>query len=134
MRSLTCCTSVALWVLGAADDRTVMVGMPKVERRTWKDGPEAAPTVDFTSSYHADPHTALGLELFAIPTLSLRASRSVVCALVLGAVAVGGYARAAVHCAYLHYLSHQATRSRSLCVNSSLRLAMIAALASSIVK
>jgi len=48
---------------------------------------EAAPTVDDTLCHHAHPDLALGLELFAVAALRLGASRLVVLACVLGAVA-----------------------------------------------
>lgn len=84
--------------------------MPKVERCAWKYWLEAAPAVDLTCSYHANPHATFCLELFAVPTFSLCASRPIMCALMLGAVAVVSDARAFMHSAYLHQLGHQIAR------------------------
>lgn len=68
---LACCASVAVRVFRASDYASIMVVMPQVERVSGMYQGEAAPAVDFACSYHAHPHLAFCLELFAVPALGL---------------------------------------------------------------
>ena len=132
MCGLACRASVAVLVLGSIDASAVIT-VPKVERFACLDERLASPASDDASRYTLSPLLTLRLVVLAVASLCWRASLGFVLCPVWFAVAAlcnGGTARLT---AYAASPSHQAARSRLLCVNSSLRLATTARSASAMV-